>query len=558
MSHERPRVRARWPAGALAFVVVVHAAAARADAAAIHFKDDDAFAAAKEALLQRQDARGLATSPLSAKELRLRLGEPAAPASEAGARMYLQWHPSFAAWAGLPERLADGTLWYDAVPPLGMIGVRMSDGDVLAADLRVDLSPVRGDFTGTGTATPWTLTSYANLDFPRQSWAAATTEHLTVVAGRLKSGVGHGQLGNTFLNGRAPWYDQLQASFFVDWFRAFWLVGTSSSFLSPEEAAVQSFGADAPPRAGFDPLNNYDSARFDAPSKTFMVRRFELAPWPWLVLGIGEQGVVGGKWPDLSQVLPMVAWHNAYAPGSTNVMMEADASVVPLPGVLVFGELTVDDVATPYEDAAAKPTSLAWQAGAQWFAPLTATLSSEVAFEVTHVDRWTYQRWQPYLVLQQRQILPCGCLAVDVPLGYTWGGDLDHVGASAAVTDHEGVRASVGVEAMWRGPVRLGALTDTLLVDEQGAPRTDRFGYQVKAPLYYDLDQYAGAGALGRFFAEHPTEQRLTLSLKAELPVIEHVRVVGQGYISWLDNADNVAGATSMRALLHAGALIDL
>lgn len=539
--------------GALTLTV---ASSARADE--LHFRDDAALAAAKEALLQRQDARGLATFPLSGKELRHRLGQAPAPRGLADATFHLKWHPYFAAWANLSERRADNTLWFDAIPPMGEIGVRLTDGDVFSADINVDLNPVRHRFTGTSSYSPWTLESYVNLDFPRKSWAAATTDHLTIAAGRFKSGVGHGVFGNTFLNGLAPWYDQAQATFFTDWFRAFWMVGTSSSFLSADEAAVQSYGVDSPPRAGFDPLNNYDSARFDAPAKTFMVRRFELAPFPWFVLGIGELGVVGGKWPDLSQLLPMVAWHNAYAPGSTNVMMELDASVAPLPGLLVFGELTVDDVATPYEDASAKPTSLAWQLGAQWYAPLTSKLSSEVAAEVTHVDRWTYARWQPYLVMQQRQMLPGGDLAVDVPLGHPWGGDVDALGASLTLTDHEGLRATAGVEAMWRGPVRLGALTDQPLLDEQGLPRTDRYGTPVQAPLYYDLDQYAGEGALDRFLAEHPTEQRTTLSLRAELPVMEHLRVLGQAHLSWLDNADHVAGAQTLRAMLHAGAIFEL
>lgn len=530
---------------------------AGAEAPPLLFKDDDALAAARAALLTRQDARGLATSPLSAKELRLRLGEPAPAPTDASARMHLTWHPYFAAWSALPERTADNTLWFDAIPPMGQIGVRMSDGDVFAADLQVDLSPVRHKFTGTSTYSPWTLESWVNLDFPRRSWAAATTDHFTFALGRFKTGIGHGVFGNTFLNGRAPWYDQAQATFFTDWFRAFWLVGTSSSFMFGEEAALQSFGAEGPPTAGFDPLNNYDGSRFDAPAKTFMVRRFELAPFPWLVFGIGELGVVGGKWPDLSQLLPMVAWHNAYAPGSTNVMMEVDAALSPWPGVLVFGELSVDDIATPYEDDNAKPTALAWQLGAQWTTPLGARHSLELAAEFTHVDPWTYARWQPYLVMQQRQILPCGCLAVDVPLGYPWGGDLDTLGAQLTLTDHQGMRVVASVEQMWRGPVRLGALTDTVLVDETGAPRTDRYGTSIRAPLYYDLDLYAGEGALERFFAAHPTEQRTTVATRVELPVAPHLRVLGQVHLAWLDNADNVAGAQALRALLHAGALVD-
>lgn len=532
------------------------ATGARADD--LYFRDDATHAAAKAALLHKQDARGLSSFPLSGKELRRRLGQAPMPRGPADASFHLKWHPYLAAWANLPERMADNTLWFDAIPPMGELGVRLTDGDVLSADVNVDLNPVRRRFTGTSTYTPWTLESYANLDFPRESWVAATTESLTVAAGRFKSGIGHGVFGNTFLNGRAPWYDQAQATFFTDWFRMFWMVGTSSSFLFAEEAAVQSYGAEAPPRAGFDPLNNYDHSRFDAPAKTFMYRRFEVAPWPWLVLGIGEMGVVGGKWPDLSQLLPVVAWHNAYAPGSSNVMMALDASVVPLPGVLAFGELVVDDIATPYEDAQAKPTSLAWQLGSQWYAPLSQRHSLELAAEWSHVDRWSYARWQPYLVLQQRQILPCGCLAVDVPLGYPWGGDVDAIGASATITDHAGLTASAGLEQMWRGPVRLGALTDTLLVDDSGAPLTDRYGAFVKAPLYYDLDRYAGDGALARFLAEHPVEQRTTLTLRAQLPVLEHLSVVGQAHLAWLVNADNVAGARTMRMLLHAGAQLQL
>jgi hypothetical protein len=119
------------------------------------------------------------------------------------------------------------------------------------------------------------------------------------------------------------------------------------------------------------------------------------------------------------------------------------------------------------------------------------------------------------------------------------------------------MRVVASVEQMWRGPVRLGALTDTVLVDETGAPRTDRYGTSIRAPLYYDLDLYAGEGALERFFAAHPTEQRTTVATRVELPVAPHLRVLGQVHLAWLDNADNVAGAQALRALLHAGALVD-
>ncbi|MCC7109554.1 MAG: hypothetical protein IT382_09720, partial [Deltaproteobacteria bacterium] len=114
---------AAW--SSLAPLISLWVLGAPGNAAPLLFEDDDALAAARAALLARQDVRGLATFPLSAKELRLRLGEPAPAPTDASARMHLTWHPYFAAWSALPERTADNTLWFDAIPPMGQIGVRM-------------------------------------------------------------------------------------------------------------------------------------------------------------------------------------------------------------------------------------------------------------------------------------------------------------------------------------------------------------------------------------------------------------------------------------------------
>ncbi len=537
-------------------LVALGAAAAPVRAASLVFPDDPALAVGRATLLLAQDARGLGMYPLSDRELRAR-GVLTAPPDPTGARLHLVWRPQASAWRGLSPALREGTLWYDAIAPLAELGANVSDGEWLGAHLRLDLSSVRRDFTGDGLAAPWTLDSYANLDFPRESWAVVATEHLLVAAGRFRSGIGHGVFGNPFLNGRAPWYDQVQAEWHDDHFRARWLLGTSSSFLTAAEAAVQGYGTAAPPRGGFDPVNNYDSARFDAPAKSFMYRWYEWAPWPWLVLGAGEMGVVGGKQPDLSQLLPMVVWHNAYAPGSTNVMLGVSAAVAPLPGLLLFGELVADDVATRNEADGQKPTSLGWQLGGRWVASVHADVLAEVAVEYTHVDRWTYQRWQPYLVMQQRQIVPCGCNFVDVPLGYPWGGDLDAAGARLRAFAPDGLELSLGIEGMWRGAMRLGAITGSPLLDDQGAPVLDRFGEPVRAPLYYDLDAWAGPGALDEY-TQRPREARVTISLGADIPIAPHVSANAMVLWSALDNVENAAGVRAQRWLLHGGMRVAL
>ena len=94
-------------------------------------------------------------------------------------------------------------------------------------------------------------------------------------------------------------------------------------------------------------------------------------------------------------------WHNTYTAGVSNVILHVDAWGVPVDGLLLRGEFLMDDTKSAAEqDAESKPNSWAWQLGATWVLPLSSRdWKVAVEAEYSHVDTWTYNRWQPWLVI---------------------------------------------------------------------------------------------------------------------------------------------------------------
>ena len=109
------------------------------------------------------------------------------------------------------------------------------------------------------------------------------------------------------------------------------------------------------------------------------------------------------------------------------------AAVVPLSGLLISGELFVDDVLSYDETSTTKPQALAWLGTARWSKALTGKLLLDSGLEYQHVDQWTYTRWNPYLAMYQRQTLTGGWRSFDQSLGAPWGPDYDSISVFAGL-----------------------------------------------------------------------------------------------------------------------------
>jgi len=436
---------------------------------------------------------------------------------------------------------------YPAEAWLGLEG-----GRSVSARLDAELGYRRDRIFGEGLSLGWNQWEWfknmlGDIEFPRKSWVAYAAPGYGIAAGRFPAGIGMGKFGSTLLNPQAPWYDQARLHIGDDRLRLVWMLGTSSTHLSASESDIQFRIDESDYSSYWDRVNDDDHSegRSDA-VKLFAYHLLEWRPMDRLRLGLAEMGMIGGTDPDLSVLLPTVCWHNAYAAGSANVAMAGLVSAVPLRGLLVSGEFLVDDMLAWDDSAASKPDSFAWQIQASYDFDPKPGLGLSLGTEFTHVDRWTYVRWQPYLTMYQRQMLPGGHSGIDVPLGYDYGPDVDHFGAWVGLKGARGARAELSYELVFKGPIRLGMYRR---IDNLKTTTSTALEY---IPVYYDYDDYAGEGKLAEILAK-PDEIRNIVSLSGALPVGGGFEAITSVSLGFYENYGNAKGVSEQLVLIYAG-----
>ncbi|HPX47072.1 MAG TPA: capsule assembly Wzi family protein [Treponemataceae bacterium] len=331
--------------------------------------------------------------------------------------------------------------------------------------------------------------------FPETGYLSYADDRVTLAAGRFPSGIGFGNT-NLFLNGQASFYDQIQFSWRTDKFRFFSMAGTSASHLNEEEYAVQNMSTqwideegELRNSWGWDVINNHDaSTQTIVPIKFFTYHRIEFKPASRIGFGVSEMQIVGGKAPELANLLPTVYWHNTYSAGISNVMILADIWIAPVRSLMLWGEYLMDDSKSPAEDELAKPRSWGWSFGGTFAPPVHVhDFRFSLSAEYSHVDRWTYNRWQPWLTMYQRHVLTGGYRGFDTPLGHPEGGDVDSAELRLTALSRRGARLEVGYSYTAKGPVYLGRIWTG-----QSKPDGDGNTQTVSIPVYYDFDYWYG------------------------------------------------------------------
>jgi len=394
----------------------------------------------------------------------------------------------------------------------------------------------------------WSTDDYiGKWTFPDTGYLSWSDRHLTLAAGRLRAGIGLGE-ANILLNGQARWYDQAQFAWWSGKLRFYGFWGTSSTHLDDDEYAVQS--------CNWDTINNHDASTASlVPYKFFSYHRVEYKPFRAAGFGLSEMQLVGGKVPDLLNILPGAYWHNTYTAGVSNVMLHADAWTVPFPGFLLRGEFLMDDSKAPYEDREAKPNCWAWELGARYVLPV-AGRDWRFAFdaEYSHADRWTYDRWQPWLTMYQRQLLTGGYRGFDIALGHPDGGDVNQYGLSFVALAKSGRRLEAGYTLTDKGPVYLGRYWKGTGKDLDGDGSPD----EVIIPVYYDFDDWyeslVGDGKLtlaGLLGSTRTWTQ--AFSLKAVWPLGPRWEANAEIDFRYIRNAEHVEGNTATETVWKTG-----
>jgi hypothetical protein len=447
---------------------------------------------------------------------------------------------------------ADPTLLYylDGVPVFLELGAVMAAGDAVAGKVKLDIA-VRQNYVGADASSgalsfyaPWDITSLTRTlfswRFPQEGWVSAGTKNYWLAAGRFKAGLGDGHFGNTFLNSRAEWYDQVQGALGSENLRFTGFVGTSATHLDKTEAAIQYRGRTAYDAGNnsidpWDPINDHDLTTEMEAVKMFAYSQLEARFWDRFRFGIGQMNLIGGKYPSLTDLLPVVFWHNNYTAGYTNVMLNLSASLVPVDGLQLFGEFTLDDFRGADEDATTKPAQYGWQAGGRYSFKAPEGIIVTAGGEYTFTNEWMYCRWQPYLTMYQRHIIGPSW-GTDWPLGFAYGPDARHLGFYVQASMKTGARVELDYEYLVKGPIYMG------MTDANGNP------------IYYDYDtrtDITQSTSLAAIMAE-PDQLSHGLTLRATWPLPWGLEV--NAAVQYWNHANyrNVSG-DSRQFLLYSG-----
>ena len=448
------------------------------------------------------------------------------------------------------------------LPDAIALNVRLYPSRSIAFKIDVSLFYRRDKIVGQNSTFQWDLDEWlGNLlgvaEFPRRSYVAWVGKGYGVALGRFPAGMGWGKLSGSLLNPRANWYDQIHFHLESGTLRFTSMIATSSAQLSKAEEEIQ-FRKKEDGSSFWDSQNDHDYAGHDQAIKLANWHQIEWKPAPWLEIALAEMSIMGGRLPSLSFVLPSAIWHNVYAAGYSNVGVSLSAAVVPLSGLLISGELFVDDVLSYDETSTTKPQALAWLGTARWSKALTGKLLLDSGLEYQHVDQWTYTRWNPYLAMYQRQTLTGGRRSLDQSLGAPWGPDYDSISVFAGLKFKSGASMQLSYEFIRKGPIYQGMASHIkVTADFDGDPNTLPTSEEIWVPVYYDYDEYAGDGALEAILSK-PDEYRHLVSLTGALPLAKAVDLRLSATFGFYKNFGHILGATDTAFLLYAGILLRL
>ncbi len=455
-----------------------------------------------------------------------------------------------------PAPTSDPTLLYfvDGIPVFTELGAGFQVGNAVSGKVKIDLA-IRPTFVGTNDLAlmaPWEVNSLIRMltswKFPQEGWLATGNENAWIAAGRFKSGIGEGHFSNTFLNSRAEFYDQVQGAIGNRNFRFTSIVGSSATHLYANEADIQYYVRDNPTTYNatensidwWDPINDHDFTTTVEPVKMFAYSQVEARFWDRFRFGVAQMNMIGGKIPAFTDFLPTEFWHNSYAAGFGNVMLNLNASLVPLKGLEVFGELTIDDFQGTDEGVTGKPSQYAWQGGGRYSFKATDDLVITTGAEYTFASEWVYCRWQPYLTMYQRHLIN-GSQGTDWPLGFAYGPDAKHLGIYVNASLPTGANVELGYEYLAKGPIYMG------MTDANGNP------------IYYDYDfatsnLYTKSTTLAAIQAQ-PDQLSHGISLKATWPIAKGFETYARLQYWNHTNYRNVLASSKDFFLYSAGVL---
>ncbi len=287
--------------------------------------------------------------------------------------------------------------------------------------------------------------SMAQIDFniPYRAFMSLGGSHWNVDVGRFRLSWGNGAFGNLMLSPNSDFYDNLRFSTFWKNFKyTFVFISLPPywpGFVPPYPTTLPSTWAS----------DQATTSGIPDPYKAFLGHRLEFRIGERVTTAISEAVVYGGAYPSLTDLNPLMIWHNLFVPWKAKSLATAEVSVNPFKWLVLYGQLAVFNFRnfeySEYASATTIPNALGYFGGAKGSFPLGEGYLT-AAFQWTKTDPWLYiggndssgnsvynQPWLSYTMDEYYTSNVLGTKTlVEWPLGWQYGPDTIVWNASVA------------------------------------------------------------------------------------------------------------------------------
>ncbi len=272
---------------------------------------------------------------------------------------------------------------------------------------RFKITDVDGDGNYIGNLTNIPLTfGDINYHFPQRAFLSAGGENWNFQIGREQLEYGSGESGKLLLSSYADYYDMMKLKGFTDNFAFTWTY-----------VNLQSWGFDGSASAS---------------QRAFVDHVVESRFFDILTIYLNESIILYDTDAQLQFVNPLLLYHNLFIRENANSLLAVGFSLVPLPGITLYGEYALDQLQTGLEQelygaaVTATPNADGHMLGVKASYPLGPGYLSGF-FEYIYTSPWLYLRSPSevsfyWLHRESTDVLKARVNVIK-PLGYEYGPD---------------------------------------------------------------------------------------------------------------------------------------
>ncbi len=296
--------------------------------------------------------------------------------------------------------------------------------------------------------------SSIDVNVPYRGLASLLSGPFELRMGRDKLQLGPGRASTLSYNAAIPWADYAKASVEAGPVSLSWYYVRLNPYMTDDERRYLSAIYDYPKLAVDYGTNYYELIHGEA-EKNLAISRITWRICPWATLAFTQHDLVGGRGMQLSDLNPLIIWHNLFQEGVYGVPAMLEASLTPLKGLRFYGQYMLYDAVVADEKSSSTQNAgaSAYQAGLTWlyagFAETSALSGQRLRLdaEATLTDPWVYGKAYSLRQFASRFIFvePSAeeRVWVDYPIGPYFGPDCADLDLRLGLGSPEGWEASL-------------------------------------------------------------------------------------------------------------------